>query len=273
MSAEVQFADARPRLGLSISDCNFLLLLFLAVIGVAPVALTGDSFGTSGDLGDTIRQVCFLSLFVSIAVVTASKFGAASLVRLPVGLVLVYAWIWLSLAWSIEPGIALRRIVFSTIVTLSVWYSVRCIPLDRLIRLFAAFLVVVVVLDWISIAVLPFSVHTPWSDEPELAGDWRGLHSHKNEAGAFDGICFIVFILMSFAPRAKTIWPAMTLAAGLFLSMTASRTSLGFLPIAMMVGLSSRLLVENGRSVKIVLGVWRLCIGRHPPPLLGQRCG
>ena len=251
MSRELPLDTSLSRL--NISDCNLLLLLFLAVIGVAPVALMGDDFGGSGDLGDSIRQICFLSLFVSIVVVTASKFGIASLVQLPAGLLLLYAWIWLSLTWSIEPGIALRRIAFSSIVTLSVWYSVRCIPPERLIMLFAAFLVVVVVLDWISIYLLPFSVHSPWSDEPELAGNWRGLHSHKNEAGAFDGICVIVFLVMSLVPRASLVWSAMTVVSGLFLYMTASKTSLGFLPLALLSGWASRRLVQNGRSVIIVL--------------------
>jgi len=66
--------------------------------------------------------------------------------------------------------------------------------------------------------------------EPELAGDWRGLFGHKNEASA-TMVLFVFVGLFVARVRRLAVGGLIVASAGLFLLMTYSKTSIAMLPI------------------------------------------
>jgi O-antigen ligase len=97
--------------------------------------------------------------------------------------------------------------------------------------------IAVLVADWISIPLFQYAIQQPTEIEKELAGNWRGLHLHKNEAGAFCAMALIVFINAAHRARSHLLGSVIIVAAAGFLFLTQSKTSGGFVLVAMLIGL------------------------------------
>ena len=82
-------------------------------------------------------------------------------------------------------------------------------------------------------------------------GNWRGLYGHKNIAGA---VCAITIILFLFTKNGWKNWIgiAIAAAAAVFLFFTHSKSSAGFLPVALLAGLIYRLGWRDGLSRAIL---------------------
>ncbi len=236
-----------------ITSANFCLLLLLSIIGTTPVAIFGEDVNLEDGSGDAIRQGSFVVLFGMILVTTYLKHGGRFLLRVPIGLIVLQLWLWLSIDWAIDPLTSFRRVAFSTIVMLCVLYVVRCLSprevINNLTRVFA----VIIIVDWVSMFLFPLATHQVDGPEPALAGNWRGVHLHKNEAGAFCAICILLFIYKSYKSRSYISGPILISLSAIFLYMSKSKTSIGFLPIALIMGAGSKILYLRPKLRTVLL--------------------
>jgi exopolysaccharide production protein ExoQ len=117
----------------------------------------------------------------------------------------------------------------------------------------------VLVVNFISIPLIPAARHVAGEIDPALVGNWRGLYGHKNVAGA---VCAITAILFLFSKNGWRNWMGITvaLAACFFLVMTHSKSSAGFLCIALVAGLMYRIGWRDSLSRAILLAVAALLI-------------
>ncbi len=233
----------------------FSALIFVTYLGFSPV-LTGD-YGAEGALsggGDSLRQVAFTALFLLIVAATASGKGAGALLDVPLALVALLLWCWASVTWAIEPDVALRRVLFTTIVTLGVTYSLNMLRPSTVMSILFAWFAAILLLDWLAIPLLAQAVHQPGELDKALVGNWRGIHSHKNEAGAFCALAALMFIDKAWRGRSFIIAPVLAALSLAFLVMTSSKTSGGLVFVAAMAGVVFDLAYRNPTLRAVALG-------------------
>ena len=223
-------------------------ILFLSLIGLSPVAIVGPDINVSGipsGDGDTLKQAIYVLLFLLIAWYAAATRGVRELAAVPWPLAVVLGWCWLSLSWAVDPSIAFRRVVLATLAVTTVTYAVRAMPARTVLNVLSATLAVVLVADWISIPLFHYALQQADEVEKELAGDWRGLHNHKNEAGAFCAMASIIFVSAAYRARSRISGPLIIAATLAFLWLTKSKTSIGFVSVGMLIGLLAEFCYKN----------------------------
>ena len=239
--ANEQPALTRPNSGFHriVAEAGFVLLLLPIFGGTTPlddrsVASLAARNATSAS-GDLIRQVSFLGTFAIILFTALRKRGLAAIRATPPSLALLMGWCIFSAVWAAEPDIVGRRAVLATIFVLSMMLSVDTLGTARAIVLWRYVVAAVIIADLASVALFQNAIHLPSDVEANLAGAWRGLHSHKNTAGAFAATSAIMFFY--FAIETKRRSDILLCAASiLFLVMTRSKSSLGLLPVALIAG-------------------------------------
>ncbi len=215
----------------------FSALIFASYLFFSPV-LAG-AYNAEGQLsggGDTLRQVVFVALFLAIAATTFTANGIKAFLNVPLALVAVLLWCWASVAWAIVPDVALRRVLFTTIVILGVTYSVNLLSYRAAASILCTWFAAILMLDWLAMPFWPQAVHGLGEIDRALIGNWRGIHDHKNEAGAFCALASLVFIDKWRFGRSTISAPLLTVLSLVFLAMTESKTSAGLLPAAILLG-------------------------------------
>ena len=243
------------RLRSILTNACLSLLIFTAFIGFTPVVIFGDDGAAAlmGGGGDSVRQASFTLLFVLILATSLYTNGAAFLLRVPTALVVLLLWCWASVVWAIEPSTSLRRIIFTTIVVLSVIYAVRVLRYEAVLSVIYAWFAAILLADWLVMPLLPQAVHGPGELDEALIGMWRGIHVHKNEAGAFCAIASLFFMHMTVTARSFVVGPVLTVLALAFLYMTGSKTSGGFIFVAVAAGCAVEYAYRNPNLRRFVL--------------------
>ena len=228
---------ARDESASTVSKVLFGLVILFSVLN-GSYLLGGDTSVTEGASGggDLIRQAMFTSLFLVIVLNVIAVKGAEALVKVPAGLAILLVWCWLSVFWAIEPGVAFRRIAFTSLVALSVTYSISMIDDRTAMQILSRCLALFIVVDWMVIPILSDSIHQVAEAESSTAGAWRGIHSHKNEAGAVCGVAALLFLDMAVRNRQRIPAVVLTVMALGFLFMTEAKTSIGFVSVAALLG-------------------------------------
>ena len=188
---------------------------------------------------------------------------------------LLLAWCLASALWAPETSIVLRRAGLEVVVVVSLMLSVETIGPARAFTIWRWLLAAVLLVNFLSIPLIPAARHAAGEIDPALVGNWRGLYGHKNVAGA---VCAMTAILFVFSKNGWRNWIgiAIALAACAFLAMTHSKSSAGFLVIALMAGILYRVGWRDGlcRAVLVALrglpdrGAGGLCAAgcrRHRP--------
>jgi O-antigen ligase len=240
----------------------FLLLIFVGLTPFAirdPAVLAAAESGFSG-AGDVLRQITYAGVFCLIALVAMKQRGLSAFAIVPPVLALLLVWCLLSASWSPEAGVTLRRAVLAIVVVLSAMLGVETIGADRALKLWRYVLGAVLVVNWLSIPLVPQAVHLVGETDPSLIGNWRGLFFHKNIAGAVSAITAIVF-LFSFLETRRVLDAILFVAAVGFLIMTHSKSSIGLLPVAVLAGLVYRAAWRRGIDRLIVTVVVMLLCG------------
>ncbi|HEY8950178.1 MAG TPA: O-antigen ligase family protein [Rhizomicrobium sp.] len=215
----------------------FLLLVF---IGLSPFAVRDPNVLVGGETiaageGDLIRQICYLLVFFTITAIAIQREGLRTLDAMPVMLAVLLVWCALSALWSPEPDITIRRVGLEVVVVLSVVLSVNNLGVERCLRILRLVLALVLIVNWISIPILPQAVHLPNETDPSIVGDWRGLYFHKNITGAVCAVSAMLFLYYAIRDRSRTDWALLIGTIG-FLIMTRSKSSMGLLPLAIGAG-------------------------------------
>ena len=204
-------------------------------MGLALILLVGfsilspsflDNAGTGeGNLG---RQVGYTLILLLTVFCIIPKPNILALDVVPNNVLLVIALCWLSLVWSINPDIAVRRLILLTIVTWNVFISVRQLGFARTIDALRNILLFVMLLNYAAVFLWP-SIGIHQLDEPldtGLAGNWRGVLPEKNMAGGECVILLIVLIFGNIGRSARLNFLLIPLTA-FFLWKTGSKTGLG----------------------------------------------
>lgn len=231
------------RARLSLGDFGFLALLLLVFVGVAPFAVRDANALLHGadetGIGNLARQLSYLAAFGVIGLAAARASGWRIVRAVPVLMLLLLAWCIASAAWTAEPYVTLRRAALECIVVAAVFLSVETLGPSRSLEWMRWVLAGVLIVNWLSIPLVPQAVHLPGEADPGLVGNWRGLYFHKNIAGSVCAISALVFFF-SFLDKRRWWDAALFAAATAFTAMTHSKTSMILLPLALIAGTAYR---------------------------------
>jgi O-antigen ligase len=204
----------------------------------APKILDGsiDDRSTAGaEAGDTLRQIAFLALFAGAVGIRLFARHARSRIPLPAIFVPILAWCWASVLWAIDPEIAMRRVAFTTVVIVTVAICVERLRYFDVVRLLLIGFGLVLLADWIAIALLPHAVHGSAELDPALVGNWRGIHDNKNEAGAFCALAIILFLHAAVRRKSLLISGPMLALSAIFLYQSQSKAALALVVAALVI--------------------------------------
>ena len=187
--------------------------------------------------GNLINQIGYSLLFLLLAAWCMSHDPGRLLVLVRPVLIITLLWFAVCVATSWEPALSARRFAF-TLVTVGM--AAMALLLPKNMRHFSDVMTVVVLIVlaacYLGVFLIPEQAIHQTTDfiEPELAGDWRGVFSHKNEASA----AMVVFVFLGlFIARVRSIKLGGLIAvlALIFLLFTRSKTSIAMLPITLIV--------------------------------------
>jgi exopolysaccharide production protein ExoQ len=244
----------------ALSFIALLLLIFVGLDAFSPPPLASQAGGAQvASHGDLARQFAYLSIAGFIGLAAVRRFGLGALRALPVSMGLLLAWCLASALWAPQADVVLRRAGLEVVVVVSLMLSVETVGAARALLLWRWLLAAVLVVNFISIPLIPAARHALGEIDPALVGNWRGLYGHKNLAGA---VCAITAILFLFSKNGWRNWIglAVAVAAGIFLAMTHSRTSAGFLAIALVAGFLYRIGWRDSLSRAILLALAALLV-------------
>jgi O-antigen ligase len=228
---------------------TFLLLVFVGLKPLADPYL--NQLEKSGD-GDMSRQVGFIFIFLSLLAATMQRSDTRQRLCIPKSFIILLVWCWFSLFWAIEPTIGFRRVTLTTMIALCSFMSVSLVGAERFIRILAITLATVVLVDWLAVLLHPNAVHTFGETDEALVGNWRGVHSDKNLAGAIHGIAAIVCIF-TFLQYRSLGYIFAAFASLMFLFKTQSKTSMLLTPIAVVAALAFYFLFRSKKAQYITL--------------------
>ncbi|MGY6710361.1 MAG: O-antigen ligase family protein [Rhizobiaceae bacterium] len=214
---------------------------FVATLTLTALFLTFRPFATAteavGDGGDPVNQLGYglLGVLALLAMLMfAERRAVMSLISPWWLLLLLFAG--LSVWTSHDSSSAMRSFAFTIIAIISVG-AVLSLPRDigafTTVLTFAS--VVTLALCYYGIVFMPGSaIHGAVGPEPEHAGMWRGVFSHKNIAGpVVAAIGFVGMFLMRQGRLA--LGGVILVAAFIFVWNTGSKTAAGLIPITVLV--------------------------------------
>ncbi len=203
--------------------------------------------------GNAVNQIGY-GLLAAAAVVCHLAFTPPPVLRAllrPAWLVLA-ALLVLSSFHSPWPDAALRA-VFFTLAAMIAASAVLTLPPDavsfRMVLLVGAF--GVLGLSYAGIVLLPGqAIHGGGGMEPQHAGLWRGIYSHKNVAGPVMAALFFAGIYLVRC-RMRAVGLAICLLSCVFVLKTGSKTTLALLPAVSVLVIGARIL--GGRLLPVLI--------------------
>lgn len=210
-------------------------VLALAILG--PV-MSHKAAPFSGE-GSPLRQVFYLATLATAVWALRPIERPDRLAQVPTTMVLAVAYCWISLAWAIEPGIAVRRLMLATILIWIIFILVAELGYRTTITITRMVLVGTLVANFATVLLLPqIGIHqTNDLGDVALIGAWRGIMMQKNFAGV---TCAATILMFMFDARAISLTArgAVIVASALFLAMSQSKTSAGLTLVATVAGLA-----------------------------------
>ena len=213
----------------------FALFVLLALVVLGPYMSSSDEPFTGE--GSTSRQLGYMSVFIMI--LWASRVGEnpRRLLAVPLSLTVLLGWCWLSLAWALDPYIAIRRLGLTTLIIWTIFMVVRQLGFEETFRVIRWIMVLVLAANYLAVIGWPaVGIHQVTQiGDPGIVGDWRGILQQKNFAGAMCALTILTYVLdkrqQSFILRVGVI-----LATAYFLYRTSSKTSMGLLVLSLCAG-------------------------------------
>ena len=217
--------------------------------------------------GDRLNQIGFLiaGLVAVVSMVTLVN-------RKLLGVFLSPAW-WaivavlaISIVVAPDPASATRSVIL-TLIGIIIAASIVLLPPDErsFQQISAAAILTVMAVSYFGVALLPqYGVHGGGGDEAQHAGLWRGHFSHKNIAGPVMSV-FVMFGIYLWRSKLQVAGAIITLLALFFVIQTGSKTTNGFLPLAIFIVLAGRAfglpLLTVGLYVAVVAVITGLTLG------------
>jgi O-antigen ligase len=209
------------------------------------------------EAGNLANQLGYSTLFVLLLAWNLLHQPQRLLLLVRPVLIATLLWFALTVVTSWDPALSARRLAFA-LVTIGIAGMVLLVPKNP--RHFADVMAVVVLIVlaacYLGVALAPqLTIHQA-SDviEPELAGDWRGVFGHKNEASVV--MVLFVFIGMFIARvRSLGLGAVIVMLALPFLFFTNSKTAMAALPLALIVSVIMARAAKPANGVGVALGL------------------
>lgn len=243
-SAPLRAAAHENRLDLVV-QIAFTGFLYFVSVGLQPFSVT-DAVQASTQ-GNPIRQAAYVFFFIVIVGTALLTRGRSVLLAFPKSLVVLLAWCLISATWAVDPGVAARRVMLAVVLTSCVMTAVATLGPRRSFQALKLVLATVILIDLLSVVVVPEAVHLPGEPEAQLTGNWRGLHNHKNVAGSVAALAALLFFHHGLASRRWRDW-LLFLASVIFLAGTQSKASIGFFLASLMVSATYRFVGRTRRG-------------------------
>ena len=230
-------------------DHNFFASVDVSIYGVALAAEKATGIAE----GSLTRRLGYLAfgLYGAVAWLRVPRF------RLKVGgltaaMLLIYlGWAVLSLAWSQDPTLTLRRLSALGLMALGITGLLRQYSGTGIMRLIC-FMTLSYLVMGVS-AELALGMFTPWSSGYRFAGTLYPNIQAINCAG----LIFSALALTATVQRSRPVLLAVASAGAGFLILTGSRTAL----LAGMIGLSALWTLRTRPSVAVMTGLVVSCLG------------
>ncbi len=209
------------------------------------------------DTGNAANQFGYSSLFVLLATWCLVHQPRRLLFLVRPILIVTLLWFALTVVTSWDPSQSARRFAFA-LVTIGIAGMVLLVPKTprQFSDVMAAVVLIVLVTSYLGVLFAPqLTIHQATDAlEPELAGDWRGIFGHKNEAAA----TLVLFVYIGiFVARLRSVGlGAIIIALSLpFLYMTHSKTALAGLPLAWLVSVLMARAQKPSTGIAIALAL------------------
>lgn len=219
----------------SMVSAGFLILLIMMVLGpymsfgVAP--FTGD--------GNPARQAFYILALLLVLLGVRPWQHPGRVFALPLCVLIVLGWCWFTVSWSISPGIAVRRLILTTAVMMTVFIAVKALGFRTSLFLFRCVLVGALIGNWLFVLFVPqIGIHQmDEAGDSGIVGAWCGMMLHKNFAGAACAATILMFVFAWESDR-RLAWLRwlVIVATVVFLWGTQSKTSAGLGAIGLIVG-------------------------------------
>jgi O-antigen ligase len=209
------------------------------------------------EAGNFANQLGYSTLFVLLAAWNLCHQPQRLLLLVRPVLIVTLFWFALTVATSWDPAQSARRFTFALVI---IGIAGMVLLLPKTPRHFAGVMAVVVLIVlaacYLGVALAPqLTIHQA-SDvlEPELAGDWRGVFGHKNEASAV----MVLFVFIGiFVARVRSLGlGAIIVALAMpFLYFTHSKTAMAALPLALIVSVIMARAAKPANGVAVALSL------------------
>jgi len=209
------------------------------------------------EAGNLANQLGYSALFVLLAAWNLLHQPQRLLLLVRPVLIATLLWFALSVATSWDPTLSARRLAFA-LVTIGIAGMVLLLPKTprHFADVMAVVVMIVLIACYLGVALAPqLTIHQA-SDvlEPELAGDWRGVFGHKNQASAV----MVLFVFIGiFITRVRSLGLGSTIVALAlpFLYFTHSKTAIAALPLALIVSVIMARATKPAHGVAAALSI------------------
>lgn len=238
----------------------------------SPTIVTGDA------QSNPLNQAVVLVLFGGMIIYALSQDGRQLFLR-PRGLLFVLiGWLFLVTMAGDGGATGVRRLLLACLL-MGAASAFLLLPRDErhLARILIGCALTVLGLCYAGVVLVPDrSIHQAYDFvEPALAGDWRGLFDHKNNAASSMALLLFIGLYVRSQGYAFAGW-AIAVLAGVFLVQSGGKTAMLVLPVTLVL----TWMVERGNLfwravvvVGVVAGYMALTVGSTIWPGLGQFVG
>lgn len=254
------------KINIKIFTTAFLVLFILfTYIGLQPFMIGASDadllvVGESNSTRQLFYILFFLMSFFLYCLSGKTKFERMRDIKNTMAVVLILLWCILSSIWALYPEVSFKRSALLALSTLTVFFLVSSLEREVVISSTAKLLAFLLIVSFLSIPIIDSAVHDSAEIfDSDLAGNWRGIFSHKNDAGPAVVFGIFFFIAMYFQSR-KKIWLYLVPIAVTFVFFTKSKTSLGILFPSIIFGLLSIYVVKKDILVKIFTVIFVMLI-------------
>lgn len=225
--------------------------IFVAlIVSFTPFQAPGALPATSGSL---VNQLGYGGLgLVALACHFLFTERQVALAMLRPAWLMMGAFLVFSITQSNWPDQAFRAVLFS-IFAMIAGTGVVCLPPNaRAFRLTLALAALAVLgLSYVGVVALPgAAIHDAGGDEPQHAGLWRGIYTHKNIAGPVMAALFFAGLYLLRCGKKGLGW-AIAIPAAVFVYMTGSKTTAGLVPLVAGLVVGARLF--GGRLLPVAI--------------------
>lgn len=197
----------------------------------------GQSGTAQESTGDIVNQIGFgsvglLSLFAIMSLVDRRVVKSL----LSPWWIMLFGFAFFSASHALDTASAFKALAFTMICILAM-LAVLVLPsgADGYQQVLMTASIIVLGMSYVGLVVAPnIAMHNAFSSEPEHAGLWRGIYSHKNIAGpVMAGISFMG--IYAFRRGARVVGGIVAVAGLIFVANTGSKTSAGLVPLVILL--------------------------------------